>query len=46
MPDVLRSGNHAAIAQWRLQQQIERTRERRQDLYERWQQQEWETNDG
>ena len=46
VPDVLRSGNHAAIAQWRLQQQIERTRERRQDLYERWQQQEWETNDG
>ncbi|MEA5463041.1 tRNA (guanosine(37)-N1)-methyltransferase TrmD [Leptothoe sp. PORK10 BA2] len=42
VPDVLRSGNHAAIDQWRRQQQIERTRERRPDLYERWQQQEWE----
>lgn len=44
VPEVLRSGNHAAIAQWRQQQQIERTRERRHDLYERWQQQEWENN--
>ncbi|MEO0353024.1 MAG: tRNA (guanosine(37)-N1)-methyltransferase TrmD [Cyanobacteria bacterium P01_A01_bin.15] len=43
VPDVLRSGNHAAIAHWRQQQQIERTRERRRDLYERWQQQ-WENN--
>jgi len=42
VPDVLRSGNHAAIDQWRRQQQIERTRERRPDLYERWRQQEWE----
>ncbi|MEM8611514.1 MAG: tRNA (guanosine(37)-N1)-methyltransferase TrmD [Cyanobacteria bacterium P01_H01_bin.105] len=46
VPEVLRSGNHAAIAQWRRQQQIERTRERRQDLYERWQQQERENKDG
>ncbi|MEM6251755.1 MAG: tRNA (guanosine(37)-N1)-methyltransferase TrmD [Cyanobacteria bacterium P01_D01_bin.156] len=38
VPDVLRSGNHAAIAQWRRQQQVDRTRERRLDLYERWQQ--------
>ncbi|MDV3351480.1 tRNA (guanosine(37)-N1)-methyltransferase TrmD [Leptolyngbyaceae cyanobacterium CCMR0082] len=45
VPDVLRSGNHAAIAQWRRQQQIERTRERRCDLYERWQQQQWENKD-
>ncbi|MEO0395042.1 MAG: tRNA (guanosine(37)-N1)-methyltransferase TrmD [Cyanobacteria bacterium P01_A01_bin.137] len=45
VPDVLRSGNHAAINQWRRQQQIERTRERRPDLYERWQQQEWENKD-
>ena len=42
VPEVLRSGNHAAIAQWRRQQQIERTRERRPDLYDRWQQQKWE----
>ncbi|MEM1254451.1 MAG: tRNA (guanosine(37)-N1)-methyltransferase TrmD [Cyanobacteria bacterium P01_H01_bin.21] len=44
VPEVLRSGNHAAIAQWRRQQQIERTRERRRDLYDRWQQ-EWENKE-
>lgn len=38
VPDVLRSGDHGAIAQWREQQQIERTRQRRPDLFERWQQ--------
>jgi tRNA (guanine37-N1)-methyltransferase len=37
VPEVLRSGNHQAIAEWRLQQQIERTRLRRPDLYTRWQ---------
>lgn len=36
VPEVLRSGNHEAIARWRKQQQIERTRQRRPDLYERW----------
>ncbi len=36
VPDVLLSGNHGAIAQWRKQQQIQRTRERRSDLYEKW----------
>jgi tRNA (guanine37-N1)-methyltransferase len=36
VPEVLRSGNHEAIAQWRRQQQIERTQTRRPDLYERW----------
>ncbi|MEO1144326.1 MAG: tRNA (guanosine(37)-N1)-methyltransferase TrmD [Cyanobacteria bacterium J06638_22] len=39
VPAVLRSGNHEAIAQWRKEQQIERTRQRRPDLWERWQQQ-------
>ncbi len=34
VPDILRSGNHAEIAQWRLQQQLQRTRERRPDLLE------------
>ena len=37
VPEVLRSGNHAAIAAWRQQQQINRTRDRRPDLYEKWQ---------
>ncbi|MEG4286616.1 tRNA (guanosine(37)-N1)-methyltransferase TrmD [Microcoleus sp. A006_D1] len=32
VPDVLLSGNHAEIARWRKQQQIERTRSRRPDL--------------
>jgi tRNA (guanine37-N1)-methyltransferase len=32
VPDELLSGNHAAIARWRTQKAIERTRERRPDL--------------
>ena len=32
VPEVLLSGNHAAIAAWRLQQQIDRTRANRPDL--------------
>ena len=38
VPEVLRSGNHGAIAQWRRQQQLQRTRDRRPDLFEAWQQ--------
>ena len=34
-PPVLLSGNHGAIAAWRREQQLERTRERRPDLLER-----------
>lgn len=33
VPDVLRSGNHAAIAGWRRQQSLLRTRARRPDLF-------------
>ncbi|MBE9191907.1 tRNA (guanosine(37)-N1)-methyltransferase TrmD [Gloeocapsopsis crepidinum LEGE 06123] len=36
VPDVLRSGNHEKIARWRYEQQIERTRDRRPDLYAEW----------
>ncbi len=36
VPDVLLSGNHAEIARWRREQQIERTRSRWPDLYEVW----------
>ena len=32
VPDVLLSGHHAKIGEWRREQQIERTRERRPDL--------------
>jgi len=39
VPDVLRSGDHGAIALWRAQQQQERTQQRRPDLYARWQEQ-------
>lgn len=34
VPDVLLSGNHQAIAHWREQQSLQRTRERRADLLE------------
>lgn len=32
VPEVLLSGNHQAIAQWRYEQQLQRTRDRRPDL--------------
>lgn len=32
VPDILLSGHHAKIAEWRHEQQVERTRERRPDL--------------
>lgn len=37
VPDVLLSGHHAQIAQWRRQQALARTRERRPDLWEKFQ---------
>ncbi|NJL85749.1 MAG: tRNA (guanosine(37)-N1)-methyltransferase TrmD [Leptolyngbyaceae cyanobacterium SM1_1_3] len=36
VPEVLRSGNHGAIARWRQQQQQIRTQARRPDLYQQW----------
>ena len=36
VPDVLRSGDHAAIARWRQQQREQRTANRRPDLLDRW----------
>ncbi len=36
VPDVLLNGNHKEIAQFRLQQQIERTKNRRPDLYKKY----------
>jgi tRNA (guanine37-N1)-methyltransferase len=41
VPDVLLSGNHAAIAEWRKQQQLQRTQQRRPDLLKR-EEQDWE----
>jgi tRNA (guanine37-N1)-methyltransferase len=35
VPEVLQGGNHAAIAAWRRERAIARTRERRPDLWER-----------
>ncbi|HEX3772015.1 MAG TPA: tRNA (guanosine(37)-N1)-methyltransferase TrmD [Polyangiaceae bacterium] len=35
VPDILAGGNHAAIAKWRREQAVARTRERRPDLWER-----------
>jgi tRNA (guanine37-N1)-methyltransferase len=36
VPDVLLSGNHGAIRQWRLEQSIDRTRRIRPDLFARY----------
>ncbi|MGG6430127.1 tRNA (guanosine(37)-N1)-methyltransferase TrmD [Acetobacter ghanensis] len=36
VPEVLLSGNHAAIAQWRQERAEETTRERRPDLWSAW----------
>jgi len=36
VPNVLLSGNHAAIARWRYEQQLQRTQERRPDLFTAW----------
>ncbi|CCI09538.1 MAG: tRNA (guanosine(37)-N1)-methyltransferase TrmD [Microcystis sp. LE19-131.1A] len=36
VPPVLRSGNHQDIADWRYQQQLDRTKERRPDLWQKW----------
>ncbi len=35
VPEVLLSGHHGKVAQWRREQQLARTRERRPDLWER-----------
>lgn len=35
VPAVLRSGNHAAVAEWRLRQALDRTARRRPDLLEK-----------
>jgi tRNA (guanine37-N1)-methyltransferase len=35
VPEVLLGGNHAAIAKWRREQAVARTRDRRPDLWER-----------
>jgi tRNA (guanine37-N1)-methyltransferase len=34
VPEVLLSGNHKVIAQWRLEQRKVRTRDRRPDLWQ------------
>ena len=36
VPDVLLSGNHKAIAAWRLEQRKTRTQQRRPDLWQAW----------
>lgn len=36
VPEVLLSGNHARIAEWKMEQKLARTRERRPDLLERY----------
>ncbi len=36
VPEVLLSGDHSKVEEWRLQQSLERTRQLRPDLYEKW----------
>ena len=36
VPAILLSGDHKKVDEWRLEQSIERTKERRPDLYEKW----------
>lgn len=36
VPEVLRSGNHKLIDEWRQEEQVKRTRDRRPDLWQRW----------
>jgi tRNA (guanine37-N1)-methyltransferase len=36
VPPILLSGDHKKVDEWRLMQSIERTKERRPDLYEKW----------
>lgn len=36
VPDILLGGNHAAIARWRHEMSIERTKRNRPDLWEKW----------
>jgi tRNA (guanine37-N1)-methyltransferase len=35
VPQILLSGNHAKVAQWRRKQSLRRTKERRPDMYEK-----------
>jgi tRNA (guanine37-N1)-methyltransferase len=36
VPNVLISGNHAEINKWRLEKMIEKTKERRSDIFQKW----------
>ncbi|HXX70624.1 MAG TPA: tRNA (guanosine(37)-N1)-methyltransferase TrmD [Polyangiaceae bacterium] len=45
VPDILQGGHHARIQAWRRAQAISRTRERRPDLWERFQRAHGEAND-
>ncbi len=36
VPEILLGGNHPAIAKWKLEQAIERTKQNRPDLYQKW----------
>ena len=35
IPEILTSGNHEKVRQWRRKQSLRRTRERRPDMYEK-----------
>ena len=45
VPEILLSGDHGKIAQWRKEQSIKRTKEWRPDIYEKYQQAESKKNE-
>lgn len=46
VPEILLSGNHALIQKWRFEQSLMRTRKKRPDLYEAWEQEQKEEING
>ena len=46
VPEALLSGHHAEIARWRAEQAALRTRDRRPDIFARWQERQRETGKG
>ncbi|MFM7158418.1 MAG: tRNA (guanosine(37)-N1)-methyltransferase TrmD, partial [Bacteroidota bacterium] len=39
VPEVLRSGNHALIEEWRIQQSLEKTKQLRPDIFDKYKEQ-------
>lgn len=46
VPDVLRSGNHRKVEEWRFQQAVERTKKLRPDIYKKFSKEDNKQNNG